>query len=339
MAAFLVGTVMAVSVGRYVSVPHLRAPVAEAPLTPAGLWDPSHGDVVPIDDLRSAVGVQPGLTQDRDPRTVRPGDGAHTRPSPGRTGEAPVGPPDGSGISLEPSDPDRYRTANGPGSPPALVVGPRQAVGAASKPRDPLAVPRTHLVRSRETLWSIAEDELGTALRWQELAEMNYGVAQEDGRALDQDHWIRPGWRLLLPPPTPGGKTGAPVSPVAWRGPSGSGSHGSTPDTDPRRPGAGRLAGRPEIHRDGPPVSTEGGADEEGAVRIGTGSGQDRGSIPIRPRAGRTGRSRGRRRGRRRRRPAPRSDAAGSAAPSGRGRLHQAARRWRQPVRTATPGR
>ncbi len=70
---------------------------------------------------------------------------------------------------------------------------------APSMPPDAV-VPRTHLVRSRETLWSIAEDELGSALRWHELAQLNYGITQEDGRALDAGHWITPGWRLLLPP-------------------------------------------------------------------------------------------------------------------------------------------
>ena len=56
-----------------------------------------------------------------------------------------------------------------------------------------------HHVVPRETLWSIANVRLGSALRWKELAELNYGVRQPDGGALGQDHWICPGWTLTLP--------------------------------------------------------------------------------------------------------------------------------------------
>ena len=56
-----------------------------------------------------------------------------------------------------------------------------------------------HLVSSRETLWSIAEDRLGDARRWRDIADLNYSVDQPDGSRLTSDHWILPGWELLLP--------------------------------------------------------------------------------------------------------------------------------------------
>jgi DNA-binding SARP family transcriptional activator len=59
--------------------------------------------------------------------------------------------------------------------------------------------PTHHVVESRETLWSIANDALGSALRWSEIARLNYGVVQSDGRALTVDHALRPGWHLELP--------------------------------------------------------------------------------------------------------------------------------------------
>ena len=75
-----------------------------------------------------------------------------------------------------------------------------------------------HLVLARETLWSIAADRLGSALRWKEIADLNYGVTQTDGDALTSEHWVRPGWHLILPGPTddrrrhhtdlPGGRQG-----------------------------------------------------------------------------------------------------------------------------------
>ena len=58
---------------------------------------------------------------------------------------------------------------------------------------------RRHVVMARETLWSIAHDELGTATRWREIADLNYGLRQADGRSLDSRHWMAPGWQLLLP--------------------------------------------------------------------------------------------------------------------------------------------
>ena len=67
-----------------------------------------------------------------------------------------------------------------------------------------------HTVSGRETLWSIAEDHLGSARRWRELATLNYSVPQYDGGSLTESHWIRPGWRLVLPSPlttSPGQET------------------------------------------------------------------------------------------------------------------------------------
>jgi DNA-binding SARP family transcriptional activator len=61
---------------------------------------------------------------------------------------------------------------------------------------------RIHVVTGRETLWSIAEDQLGSARRWRELAALNYSVPQNDGQTLTRSHWIRPGWQLVLPPAT-----------------------------------------------------------------------------------------------------------------------------------------
>ena len=37
------------------------------------------------------------------------------------------------------------------------------------------AEPAVHQVRPRETLWSIAADRLGSAKRWREIAQLNYG--------------------------------------------------------------------------------------------------------------------------------------------------------------------
>ena len=50
-----------------------------------------------------------------------------------------------------------------------------------------------------DTLWSIAATCLGDPLRWHEIAHLNLGRPQPDGRRMTDPHWIRPGWQLLLP--------------------------------------------------------------------------------------------------------------------------------------------
>jgi hypothetical protein len=67
-----------------------------------------------------------------------------------------------------------------------------------------------HRVSSRETLWSIAESRLGEARRWREIADLNYDVFQADGSRLARDHWIQPGWELVLPSDRRAAPTGSP---------------------------------------------------------------------------------------------------------------------------------
>jgi DNA-binding SARP family transcriptional activator/LysM repeat protein len=57
----------------------------------------------------------------------------------------------------------------------------------------------TYTVRRGDTLWGIAERELGDPLRWRELERLNRGRLQPDGDRLQDPDLIRPGWRLLLP--------------------------------------------------------------------------------------------------------------------------------------------
>ena len=76
-----------------------------------------------------------------------------------------------------------------------------------------LAVPvggGTYLVVPGDTLWSIASRVLGSPLRWRELAALNMGRPQPDGRELTDAHWIFPGWVLLLPPSTASSDVEAP---------------------------------------------------------------------------------------------------------------------------------
>jgi DNA-binding SARP family transcriptional activator len=58
---------------------------------------------------------------------------------------------------------------------------------------------RTYVVQRGDTLWGIAERELGDPLRWSEIYALNEGRPQPGGVTLTDPHWIDPGWTLLLP--------------------------------------------------------------------------------------------------------------------------------------------
>lgn len=57
----------------------------------------------------------------------------------------------------------------------------------------------TYVVQDGDSLWRIAEAELGQGERWQEIAELNYGITQENGWALTGQNWLNSGWVLILP--------------------------------------------------------------------------------------------------------------------------------------------
>lgn len=68
---------------------------------------------------------------------------------------------------------------------------------------------QTYTVTKGDSLWSIAKATLGDGSRFQEIADLNLGVEQADGYALDGSNWIEPGWVLTLP--LPAEQTAAPV--------------------------------------------------------------------------------------------------------------------------------
>ena len=74
--------------------------------------------------------------------------------------------------------------------PPSVGAAPAAVAGAAAG---------THVVDEGETLWSIADDELGDASRWPEIYDANEGRTFADGRRLTDPDMIQPGWDLDLP--------------------------------------------------------------------------------------------------------------------------------------------
>lgn len=135
---------------------------------------------------------------------------------------------------------------------PADSVEPRQDL--------PVVDFVTYTVRPRDSLWKIAEQQLGDGFRWREVWELNLGVTQGDGRALQEPDLVRPGWVLRLPSdatlPT------APASPVEPPPPPAQPEAAGTPDLV-RHPeqdavgAAGATAASPTEQRSPSPPATE----------------------------------------------------------------------------------
>ena len=116
--------------------------------------------------------------------------------------------------------PGRATTA-APASPAATGVGPAATATATHTPAaaQALTTPTTYVVQRGDTLWGIAERELGDPLRWSEIYQLNVGRPQPGGAELTDPHWIAPGWTLLLPTAaTP--SSVAPVAPSTTTPPS-----------------------------------------------------------------------------------------------------------------------
>jgi DNA-binding SARP family transcriptional activator len=189
LAACLVGTAMALS-----SLGRLSPPPSAPGRIPTALPTATMMPLQVIDDLvpatkataasESSMGGASGSTStvgggrgDRSvPVGLRFGGSSHPGPDP-----LGFGPPEHGPL------PDQAPRTSDPASPNG------RAEPSAHSPA------RSHVVQSRETLWSIATDRLGSPPRWREIAEINYGVRQADGGTLTGDHWIRPGWTLRLP--------------------------------------------------------------------------------------------------------------------------------------------
>ena len=84
------------------------------------------------------------------------------------------------------------------GTERSVALGEAETVAAAT-PSLAASTQRVYVVKPRDTLWSIAEAQLGSPLGWRQIADANYGRPQPDGRALVDDHWIQPGWLLVIP--------------------------------------------------------------------------------------------------------------------------------------------
>jgi nucleoid-associated protein YgaU len=96
--------------------------------------------------------------------------------------------------------------AGGPGADAAKA---EERAGADEAPS------ATYTVQPGDSLWRIAEQTLGDGARFKQIADLNYGVPQADGSALDAGNWIEPGWVLLLPAEASGTAVETGVTPTS----------------------------------------------------------------------------------------------------------------------------
>lgn len=192
-----------------------RASPGTSPAGPASQVVATLGQLRVIEDPESPEGPETSFhgPARQSPETVADGDDGYwfssVLPSPDDRTSKQVAPAQLLGLEravLEPDPHDRVDPAP-PGDrtgsslvrmaeAPALSPS-RRTIASVNESGKPDA--ELHRVRSRETLWSIAAARLGSARRWKELAELNYGVVQPDGGRLGDDHWVRAGWMLRLP--------------------------------------------------------------------------------------------------------------------------------------------
>ncbi len=92
------------------------------------------------------------------------------------------------------------------------------------------AVPATYTVERGDTLWEIADEQLGDPTAWPEIWERNEGDEMGGGRTFDDPNLILPGWELDLTDPAPVGTEPVAVEPI------GEPAVDSVDTTDPEPP-------------------------------------------------------------------------------------------------------
>jgi nucleoid-associated protein YgaU len=153
-----------------------------------------------------------------------------------------------------------------PVTPGAATVAGAGAAGAGEKvgerARADEAPSATYTVQPGDSLWRIAEQTLGDGARFKQIADLNYGVPQADGGALDAGNWIEPGWVLRLPAGAVSADAGVSPTSVGQAEDTGEDPVGIAPsksagDGTRERAGSSDPDGTVDVHKRGASPSAE----------------------------------------------------------------------------------
>ncbi|HUC36253.1 MAG TPA: BTAD domain-containing putative transcriptional regulator [Acidimicrobiales bacterium] len=139
---------------------------------------------------------------------------------------------------------------------------------------------QTYTVQPGDTLWSIASRELGSPLAWRELAQLNMGRPQPDGRELTDAHWIFPGWLLLLPPAPASDTPSEPSAPSMQNAVASAPAQAPTQAAPPAAPVATPTPPAPAPAEPSPAPSPASGSASANGHAVGIG---ERPHVPIVP--------------------------------------------------------
>ncbi|MFE2736188.1 LysM peptidoglycan-binding domain-containing protein [Streptomyces sp. NPDC059349] len=99
-----------------------------------------------------------------------------------------------------------------PAQTPQAPQPPVQSPSASAHAADDSAPHYTvREVRPAESLWSIAERELGDGERWRDIAALNDGRTMSDGSTFHASTFLQPGWQLRMPDDAAASGAGAPA--------------------------------------------------------------------------------------------------------------------------------
>lgn len=84
-------------------------------------------------------------------------------------------------------------------TPARQATGPDQAHTSAASTSASSTSYTVRETRPAESLWAIAERELGDGERWREIAALNEGRTMADGAVFRANSFLQPGWHLQMP--------------------------------------------------------------------------------------------------------------------------------------------
>jgi DNA-binding SARP family transcriptional activator len=152
-----------------------------------------------------------------------------------------------------------------PEVPPATAAGAADhaPVTAAAAPRRqaPVVFVRPPAGGIHDSLWRIAQRNLGDGRRWPEIYRANAGRLQPDGRRLASPTLILPGWHLTIPTTAP------PADPAPPGRPGAPGGHHAPPAPPPRPPTPAATGTAPTTPAPAPAVPPDAGPGDGTSAR------------------------------------------------------------------------